>query len=80
MARILLENAANVHQPIDNGLTPLHLAAMVNLNAKVIHLLLDYKANVDAKKKNTDACPLHLAAQFNSNAWVTHLLLQYQVM
>ena len=62
----------NIHRDRDN-LTPLQHGASSN-NTKVVKVLLEYKANIDAKDKDNQT-PLHTAAHFNS-AGVAKLLLK----
>lgn len=50
-----------VNLPEDDGLTPLHLAAM-NCHADVVALLLDHGAEINVRARD-QATPLHLAAQ-----------------
>lgn len=58
--------------PEDDGLTPLHLAA-VNCHTNVVLLLLDKGANINVTAKD-NATPLHLAAQEGCVDVVTVLL------
>ena len=58
--------------PEDDGLTPLHLAA-VNCHTNVVLLLLDKGADINISAKD-NATPLHLAAQEGCADVVTVLL------
>jgi hypothetical protein len=62
VAKLLLENKADVNAKANNGSTPLHLAAAKG-NKDMVELLLDNKADVDAKD-NDGWSPLHSAVTY----------------
>jgi len=72
VARLLLENSANVDSAGNEGVTALHLAALEN-SVGVARLLLRYSANVD-KADFYGTTALHYAASRNS-VGVARLLL-----
>ena len=70
-----LDAGADPKAQDENGLTPLHLAAVGNENPAVIAALLE--AGADLKARNKDGMtPLHLAAWFNGNPAVIAALLE----
>jgi hypothetical protein len=63
VAKLLLEDKADVNAKSNNGSTPLHLAAAKG-NKDMVELLLDSKADVDAKD-NDGWSPLHSAVTYS---------------
>ena len=59
IAKLLLEQGANVNDRDKNGDTPLHLASH-NHRLKIVRVLLDYGANADSKN-DLGKTPLQLA-------------------
>jgi len=68
----LAKDPAELNQPEDDGLTPLHLAAQ-NCHTNVVELLLAKGAKINVTARD-DATPLHLAAQEGCADVVTVLL------
>ena len=58
VARVLLENGADVNQKSLRNVTALHFAAEAN-SYKVAELLISYKANLYAANNN-DVLPIHV--------------------
>lgn len=60
MAKLLIENGANVDLQTANGLTPLHYIAANNGNSRFAETLIKHGATVDARDQNL-VTPLQLA-------------------
>ncbi|MEW6616208.1 MAG: ankyrin repeat domain-containing protein [Thermodesulfobacteriota bacterium] len=80
IARILLDNGADVNakagpsQLFERTLTPLHYAAMSDVdNVDIVRLLLDRGANINAKS-DTGRTALHYAAN-NGHVYIVRLLI-----
>lgn len=68
------ESAVNIQDKDSH--TPLHHAARWNDHPKVVQLLLDQGAKIDARDKN-DHTPLMVAAQWNANPLVVQKFLDF---
>jgi ankyrin repeat protein len=69
----LIEAGAKIHVTNDHGETPLHEAAKGKYNATLVSVLIDLKADPDAKDRNGHT-PLHLAAQKGHTETVAALI------
>lgn len=58
--KLLLDNGANIEHKSKTGLTPLMCAALLGLN-KIVEILLNYNANIEAQSTVTLDTPLLLA-------------------
>lgn len=61
LVKLLLDNNADVNKPDFDQYTPLHVAAKIRNSAKVLELLVQRDARVDAVTPHGDL-PLHIAA------------------
>lgn len=72
LAKLCLDNGANVNAHKVNMSTPLHLAATGG-DLDIVKMLVDHDANIEAKNASQET-PLHRAAQFNRVDIVDFLL------
>ena len=72
--RSALSDGANPNAAEGDGLTALHIAAEQG-NAQIVRILIDARANVEAKTKLGEYTPLHLAAE-GAHASVVRVLLE----
>lgn len=60
---------------LDNGSTPLHIAARHFLDQDAVRLLLSAGADVNAKTSDDGSTPLHVAARYFSHQSAVQLLV-----
>jgi len=83
MVGMLIHKGANVNAANNRGMTPLHMAVPSpcchpsNDFGKVIKLLLEHGADVNAATKPCKATPLHFAVSCLCDGWVVALLLEH---
>ena len=63
----------NISRPLENGMTPLHLAVQLKL-PKVAQELIQRGASLTARRKLDDYTPLHLAAHFGNHSSIAELI------
>lgn len=71
-----IDKGANVNAKNDNEETPLHLAAYQN-NPKIIELLVENGADINAKGCFSEMTPLMIAAQNSDNPAVIEAMVKY---
>jgi ankyrin repeat protein len=69
----LLVRCIDINTPDDSGNTPLHRAVRKN-NVKLVKILIEHGANVNAKDKQGDT-PLYVAANYVRNKEIVNLLM-----
>lgn len=72
----LLRGKVNVNYEAADGATALHIASQQGRCAKLVDLLLEARANVDAKLRDTGWTPLHFAVYWGSEDIITQLVLR----
>lgn len=73
LAKLLIDEGANVNSKDDFGRTPLHLAAE-SCQKDIIELLLVKGAEIDEKDEDYGFTPLHYAARFGNKHVVEYLI------
>jgi hypothetical protein len=77
IARLLLQNGAEVNVRSNHGYTPLHSAAR-NGHVDILHLLVENGANLEAQE-NTGWRALHSAAYRGNLSFIQELISRYHV-